>query len=233
MSLQYENVKFASRLHQYTQAKYVHKRTDVGKWEVVVGKLFLGEIEPIRYFLIIHFKYLLIHHANTESLITTLRRDFLTADVDDLLKTEYVPIDIRLSNCSSYELEEWLKRTVLSSLLALPNTPATVIEKWTKQPVAGWSVQSILQEFMRQRERRFFFHFDEIDDITAIKPAVPPHTGQNEAEVVRYYTFCSALLPILRIGSFVYCSGRSAILYAIGRGWFSNIPTVANVKLSK
>lgn len=168
---------------------------------------------------------------NTEDLLATLRKEFGTENVDELLQTEYVPIDIRMNQCSSYELDEWLRRAVLSALLALPNTPDAVIEEWTKRSVAVWDVLSIVKDFMLQG-RRFFFHFDEMDNIMAIKPEVP-NTGQNELEVVRYYKFCAALVPILRHGSFAYCSGRSAILYALGRGWFSNFPAVANVKLSK
>lgn len=169
---------------------------------------------------------------NTDELLTTLRREFRPEHVDVLLETEYVQIDLRTCNCAFYDLEECLKRAVLSSLLALPNTSDTVISRWMKQSVAGCSVSTIVQEFMQKRQRSFFFHFDEMDEIRSIRPAVSLN-NQDEHVVERYYTFCAAMQSILRIRSFVYCSGRSAILYALGRGWFSHIPIVANVKLSK
>lgn len=132
--------------------------------------------------------------------------------MNELLLTEYVPIDIRLY-LSLESIENWVKITVLSALLSLPNTSTETVDYW-KQQVLSRSLSDIVKTFQTQRKTHFFFHFDEVDSITHLSPQV---NGTNLQTVTRYYKFWELIQPIMRVGSFVYCSGRSSLLYALGR----------------
>lgn len=199
----------------------------------MVGSALFAKVEKFRW---VNHISLIKNIANTHILVELC--DILQQEhikkfgddkaVDQLLSTQYIFIDLRDFHHPGISMDEWLQRVLLTCFLSLPNTTEQTIAYWTCQPILAWSVTTLVLEFMKTTKQRFFFHFDEVDHIKQVSP--PITSGDFSVEVVkRYYDFWVAIQPILRSGNFIYCSGRSSILYSLGRGWFQSIGLISNM----
>lgn len=122
-----------------------------------------------------------------------LKDNYGDSKVNDLLNADYVLIDFQLC---------------LQEVVDLPLTDFL-------------SVASIVQQFSTLYNRRLFLHFDEIDLL--LSQIAPVLTSKSDAitAISRLHEFWTLLTPIL-FDSPVYCSGRTSILYALGRHMYNN-----------
>ncbi len=83
-----------------------------------------------------------------------------------------------------------------------------------------WDCRGIIACFAKKHNTSFFIHFDEVDLVLKALPAVS-YEGVDVAR--RFYDFWAKIDPILRTLNFLYCSGRSAVLYAMGKGLYHSV----------
>jgi hypothetical protein len=139
--------------------------------------------------------------------------------VDNLLNTYYVLIDFRncLNTVVQLGLEEFLKAQIIRHLLWLD------IKRDSRQLLRSFekdwehlTISSIIAQFSKHYEQSLFLHFDEIDLLLSnIAPALTADF-QPLLAIQRLYSFWTYLTPVL-YDSMVYCSGRTSLLYALGR----------------
>jgi hypothetical protein len=158
-----------------------------------------------------------------------LEDEFGEGAVAELLNAKYVLIDFRRfqGKLDKSTLDEFVLRCLVSSLLQFFPEDG---EYWSKQPIKQWDCADIMNEFSNRHKTKFFIHFDEVDAILETQPAVDSE-GLPAAE--RFYGFWKRIDPILGTGNFLYCSGRSAILYALGKGLYTsrNLISLGTLKL--
>jgi hypothetical protein len=148
-----------------------------------------------------------------------LKKDYGEVAVNRLLNAYYVLIDFRtcLNTTVHLDMEEFLKAQLIRHLLHLDETcDSRELLKSLEQDWKYLTISSIVDQFSKHYSRALFLHFDEIDLLLSnIAPALTADTPPL-VSVNRLYKFWKFLTPAL-YDSMVYCSGRTSLLYALGR----------------
>lgn len=144
-----------------------------------------------------------------------LRKKFGEENLQVLQNMVYVAIDFRDFTMHMNNLDEYVKYSLLGSLLLLfPQDK----EIWKTRSKSETTCAKIIEYFYVKYSRALFIHFDEVDKILEIEPKI--QQSDDEQSIKRFYQFWTLINPILYRGGFLYCSGRSPYLYYLGKGLY-------------
>jgi hypothetical protein len=157
-----------------------------------------------------------LHKDKYRSLLNLLMEEFGEDNVNALLKCRLILIDFRFYSPASHPLN-YLNTLVLTAFLdAFDGEDRSY---WTKQSPSNWTLANIVRHFSQKYGLIFFIHFDEVDKILQFSP--PIYNSLSLVAAKRYYEFWQLITNIIfTTGSTVYCSGRSALLFSLGKGLY-------------
>lgn len=152
-----------------------------------------------------------------------LAMEFGENGVSLLTHAKYVLIDFRQFQdmLNKSNLDQFVLHCLVSSLVQFFPEDG---DFWSKQSMQRWGPQSIVSWFSEKHNQIFFIHFDEVDVILEAQPAVK---SERLPAAERFYQFWQLVHPMLLKGNFLYCSGRSAILYALGKGLYQSLGLIS------
>ncbi len=93
-------------------------------------------------------------------------------------------------------------------------------EQWAERNLDNDYLWSDISNLQNAVGVPFFIHIDEVDVLLSVNPPVAP---LSISAVERYYRMWELLAPILRIGSSVFCTGRSSLINSIGSGLYRRV----------
>ena len=140
-----------------------------------------------------------------------LAEEFGPKAVKTLIKSVYIPIDLRLWTGSLFltsapTLDQFVLRALVGTMVMhFPDDLAF----WQSQPESYWEPKTIVAWFSKKYDKTFFVHFDEVDTILC----VPPMITRDEVigmRAFRFLEFWGLIHPIILSSNFLYVSGRSA-----------------------
>ena len=152
-----------------------------------------------------------------------LSMSFKGEDIQPILDAKYLLIDLRENGpgqlLSSESMDIGLRKALLAELLhAFPQENPS---EWVDEIVDEWPLSDLVKYFKDKYQKMLFIHFDETDLIREFPPKIP--VTSDSAAVARYYDFWGLIDPITRsTGCTCYCSGRSPILYLLGKSLFKS-----------
>lgn len=135
-----------------------------------------------------------------------------------LLNCTYVCIDLRefCQSLHSTDIEATIKTMIKTSLvtcllLCVPEEKRQEpINFWRNEPIVSTQITEIIDYFSVLLGTKLFVHFDELDSIF-----LP--TDSNDIQLNKLYLFWNQIHVILTRQHFLYCSGRTSLLLAIGK----------------
>jgi hypothetical protein len=75
--------------------------------------------------------------------------------------------------------------------------------------------------FWKETQKYFFIHFDEVDRL--IDYLLPVSDGLDLVTAGKFYAFWKMLREVMLTPTFIYCSGRTSFLYALGKGFYRDV----------
>jgi len=153
-----------------------------------------------------------------------LAKDYSKKAVDTLLKLVYVGVDFRMSN-QALQLVNRVRIALLLALLSVcPSEKCeAAINRFNEKPISSFTCSQIIGCFEKMLECRFFVHFDEIDRLFELE-------SRLSTRIELLYRFWEEINGIhnRKEGSALFCSGRSPLLYLMGKGRFSQVSSPDN-----
>ena len=165
-----------------------------------------------------------IDQLSKHKLVCDKLRKYYGAEVDKVLNAYYVLIDFRtcLNTEVHLEMEEFLKAQIIRHLLWLDEMrDSSQLLRSFEEDWEHLTIASIIAQFSKHYGRPLFLHWDEIDLLLSnIAPAITADS-QPLLAITRLYSFWTYLTPVL-FDTMVYCSGRTSLLYALGRHFYES-----------
>lgn len=157
-----------------------------------------------------------------KTLRSKLEVEYGSDTVGILANSVYIPIDLRrwmhmFIQLPPGRLDLYILRSLLGTILAYYPQD---IDFWQNQPESKWSPGSILNWFKEKYNRSFFIHYDEVDYILQVPPAILYDAAFEIEGANRFYHFWTFIHSVTLTGNFLYISGRSVFLYAFGKGLY-------------
>lgn len=131
-------------------------------------------------------------------------------NVHSLLSLEYVMINLCQLN-SRLSPVDGLRSVLLEALLqkCSPEQQKTLVDEYQGQIIINWPCPKLVRRFSDLLKKNFFLHFDEAD------------RGVQLAELPRrLYDFWNELYLIQYDKNVLFFTGRSPVLYLLGRGYY-------------
>jgi hypothetical protein len=154
-----------------------------------------------------------------QELRSELIKEFGQEDVTTIMNSIYILVDLRDHPVEEEAAHHSFKLAILDCLLMeFPEER----EFWAAKPIS-YALDKIVGAFASKYSKHFFIHIDEFDEILSCPPSLSEKTLSYEA-ITRFYRLWKLMDRITRTtGITFYCSGRTSLLYALGKGKYPTI----------